>query len=242
VQFDVGQFLAARDSFAHSLANWTKADPSDPDRATPMLGLESAYLRMGQFKKAEAIGRVALEIREEELGAANPGIAGPLQSLAAVLQAEHRYLESQCLFTRALDVLDQEPESTVTALVHSNLGMLLEEMHQPQAAIKEVQIAIHIWEAVPGPRLAMGLTNLATLYCRQGNWSAAREPIARAQTLVIAAFGPDHPMLDPILSTYAAVLKHLLCTHWTQAAIASVSRNRTATGTRFPPHAPSMCR
>jgi tetratricopeptide (TPR) repeat protein len=211
VQLEAGQFLAAKDNLSLSLDIWQAAAPADPGSAIAMAGLEVVYSRLGQWAKAERFGRMALQTNERTLGPQDPELAGPLQSLAAVLESEQRYGEAWQLYARALKVQGNGAENAVSAQIHSNLGMLLDEMHRPQEAIEEEQRAIAIWEKgePQSQRLAVGLTNLATLYCRQRRWADAKEPIDRARVLVTAAYGPEHPMLDPILHTYAAVLKGL---------------------------------
>jgi len=211
VQLEAGQILAARDTLSLSLEIWRAAAPADPASAIAMEGLEAVYARLGQWAKAERFGRMALQTKEQALGPQDPELAGPLQSLAAVVQSERRYDEAWQLYARALQVQRNGGGNAAAAQIHSNLGMLLDEMHRPQDAIEEEQRAIAIWEkAEPqSPRLAAGLTNLATLYCRQRRWAEAKEPIDRARELVTAAYGPAHPLLDPILHTYAAVLRGL---------------------------------
>jgi hypothetical protein len=56
--------------------------------------------------------------------------------------------------------------------------------------------------------LALGLTNLAGLYCRERRWSEAGEPLRRAREIVIAESGAQHPMLSSILRAQAEVLRH----------------------------------
>ena len=59
-----------------------------------------------------------------------------------------------------------------------------------------------------GPRLAIALNVLADTECRAKRWKEAGEPIRQSQEITVRLFGTRHPLLAPVLRTYADVLEH----------------------------------
>jgi tetratricopeptide (TPR) repeat protein len=174
VYLNLGRYREAEDVCLRALATWRQAAPADPDRSIVLVCLVTVYGRTGEFAKAEKFGRMAIEIEERAHGPESTDLGGPLQNLAAILQSEHRYVEAQQLYQRALHILEKGDRPNFAASAHSNLGLLLGEMGRPEDGIAEVQRAVSIWEAAFGrdhPRLVPGLTNLATLYSGRNSLS-----------------------------------------------------------------------
>ncbi len=133
-----------------------------------------------------------------------------LQSLAAVLQGEHRYQEAWELYQRAFRLAEPIRDVTVAARAHCNFGVLPSKMGNFREATEEMLRAIALWGLAPMEsrfQLAAGLTNLADLYCRECRWTDAEEPLRRARELVVPQSGAQHPVLYSILRAQAQVLR-----------------------------------
>lgn len=201
VEWHQGQMRKAESDYLRSLALWQKASPDDPQQTGVMVDLVGVYGQTGRWTKAEQYGRRAMALHEgfEEM-----------QSLAAVLQGEHRYVEALELYQRAFQLKDPVRDVTRLARAHSNLGVLLNKMGQRPRAIEEVRRAIAWWDLEPAAdrlQLAVGLTNLADLYCREGRPADAEEPIRRAREIVTAESDARQPVLYSILRAQAQVLR-----------------------------------
>jgi tetratricopeptide (TPR) repeat protein len=207
-----GEYRSAERCYRRALQLMAADDNSDA-RSAALQGLEAVYTQTREFTKAEHYGRLALEIREKELGPDNADLGAPLQNLAAVYHSERRYAEAESLYTRALRVLEKGGRAgdRAAANVHNNLARLFGDTGNLDRGIQQAKLAVAIWEGVAGPQdpqLAMGLTNLAKLYCRARRWPDAEEAIERARRIVASAGAGRGPRLEPILRTYADVMAH----------------------------------
>ncbi len=106
IDFELGRFRDAERAYLKALALWTKPGPPKLDRSEALIGLGGVYLKTGDLAKAERYARLGLQSREETLGPHHIDLGGPLQNLAAVYQAQHRYAEAKDLFSRAIVLLE----------------------------------------------------------------------------------------------------------------------------------------
>jgi tetratricopeptide (TPR) repeat protein len=213
LDLDLGAFREAEKAYLNALPLWDKPNPPKLDRALALMGLQMVYTRTGELSKAERFGRQALLIREEALGPDNIELGAPLQNLAAVYQTEHRYSEARDLFGQAIQLFEHAGanQSRGLAAARGNLAMLLADTGDFDGAIREAKAAVTIWQTAEeqyGPRLAIALNVLADTECRAKRWKEAEEPIREAQDITVRLFGNRHPLLAPILRTYADVLEH----------------------------------
>jgi len=211
VYADMGRLRDAESAYLRALAAWERGDSADPERSNVLMGLVRVYTGLEEFSKAERFGHSAIQVREEALGPRHPDVGAAYQNLAAVYHYERRYSQAMEMYRRALEILSNSGRIEDSATVRGNLGMLLGAIGRLDDAIAEIRQAIDILE-VSGPslkpKLALGLTNLATMYCRMGRWAEAEAPLQRAREIITGVFGPDHFSLDPVLRTYADVLRH----------------------------------
>jgi len=211
VYADMGRLRDAESAYLRALAAWERGDPADPERSNVLMGLVRVYTGLEEYSKAERFGRSAIQIREEALGPSHPDVGTAYQNLAAVYHYERRYSQAMEMYRRALEILSNSGRLEDAATVRGNLGMLLGAMGRPDDAVAEIRQAIDILEvSEPSlkPRLALGLTNLAMMYCRLGRWPEAEAPLRRAREIITGVFGPDHSSLEPVLRAYADVLRH----------------------------------
>jgi len=213
LDLDLGAFREAEKAYLRALPFWDKPNPPKLDRSLALMGLQMVYTRTGELTKAERFARQALQVREEALGPDNIELGGPLQNLAAVYQTEHRYSQARDLFGQAIQLFERAGanQSRGLAAARGNLAMLLADSGDFDGAIREAKAAVSIWQTAEdryGPRLAIALNVLADTECRAKRWAEAEEPIRQAQEMTVRIFGNQHPLLAPILRTYADVLAH----------------------------------
>jgi tetratricopeptide (TPR) repeat protein len=213
LDLDLGAFREAEKAYLSALPLWDKPNPPKLDRSLALMGLQMVYTRTGELTKAERFGRQALLIREETLGPDNLELGAPLQNLAAVYQTEHRYSEARDLFGQAIQIFERAGanQSRGLAAARGNLAMLLADSGDFDGAIREAQASVSIWRTTEeqyGPQLAIALNVLADTECRAKRWKEAEEPIRQAQEITVRLFGNRHPLLAPVLRTYADVLEH----------------------------------
>jgi tetratricopeptide (TPR) repeat protein len=213
LDLDMGAFREAEKAYLRAIPLWDKPNPPEMDRSLAYMGLQIVYMRTGQLTKAERFSRQVLQMRQDALGPDNVELGGPIQNLAAVYQLQHRYPDARDLFRRAIQLFERAgaKQSRGLAAARGNLAMLLAESGDFDAAIQEAKTAVLIWQTVDelyAPQLAIALTVLADTECRARRWIEAQEPILKAQEITVRLFGNRHPMLAPILRTYADVLEH----------------------------------
>jgi tetratricopeptide (TPR) repeat protein len=213
LDLDLGAFREAEKAYSSALPLWDKPKPPKVDRSLAVMGLQMVYTRTGEFTKAERFAREALQMRKEALGPDDIELGAPLQNLAAVYQTEHRYSEARDLFGQAIQIFQRAGanESRGLAAARGNLAMLLADSGDFDGAIREAAASVSIWKTVgdgDGPRLAIALNVLADTECRAKRCAEAEEPIRQAQEITVRLFGNQHPLLAPILRTYANVLTH----------------------------------
>jgi len=208
-----GQLRDSENAYLKSLAIWERVAPNNPRVATVLMELSNVYVFIGETAKAERLGRRAIAIEEHAFGLQDLRLVYPLQSLAIALQSAHRYDEALGLYKRAIDILGHDGHTNVllVASLRGKLGELLGRMGLLDDAITEARGALDILETVPDQsrfRLAAFRTTLAKLYCLAERWQDAYGPIVKAKDEAYNALGPDHFVLEPILLTYAEVLRH----------------------------------
>jgi len=210
IDFELGRLRDAERAYLLALAQWNKPTPPAVDKSLALIGLGGVYLKNGELSKAERFARLALQTREAALGPKHVDLGGPLQNLAAVYQARHKYQEARDLYGRAIVLLERAgSDHRGIAAARGNLAMLLAAEGDLGRAIEQAKTAVSIWETTPKGKevqLASALNVLAAVYCRAKRWYEAEAAIRRSQDILAGTLGSGNPNLEPILRTYAQVL------------------------------------
>jgi tetratricopeptide (TPR) repeat protein len=176
----------------------------------------------GDYKEAERLFRLALELRQKELGPGHPDTALSLNNLAALLKSEARFDEAERLCQEALIVFSMLEEIGWEGNAHWQLGMtnclinlagLLEMQGNHKEAKPLYMRALKIQEepAEPlGPRaglaIATTLDNLAGLLVGQNQYGEAEAFYRRALKLQGEELGDSHPDTARSLHNLAVLL------------------------------------
>jgi tetratricopeptide (TPR) repeat protein len=170
-------------------------------------------LTQGRYTEAELLLKRALQISEQQLGAAHPDTATSLNNLATLHYHQGKYEEAEPLYERALQIREQQlgaahPE---TASSLNNLAALYRAQGKYEEAEPLYERALQISEQQLGPEhpdTATSLNNLAELYQAQGKYEEAEPLYERALQIREQQLGPEHPATATSLNNLA-----LLCYH-----------------------------
>lgn len=200
---DAGEAQRALDYSSQTLALQTRLhgpDSREAGDATGMVG--SVLLRMGEYRRAEAMFRRALEIREASAPQDTDAIAVALNNLAIALRYQGETPEAERLHRRALDLrrsLHGERHRTVAGSM-SNLAVTLERMGRAQEALELQQEALRIRTELFGPdhpETINSYLNVASaieeLYDSPERTKEAEALIRRALEGQRRTFGADSP-------------------------------------------------
>jgi tetratricopeptide (TPR) repeat protein len=185
----------------------------------PMLELATLHHNLGGLEHARgrhAIGeqwaRRGLAIREAEAGFGGESVevASDMAALAALLDAQSKFEESEPLHLRALAIFERElgPEHLETGIVLGNIGALRSAQGRSGEALELLKRSMAIKQqhlSAAHPSLGWAWNNLAVLERTCGNRAAAAEYFARALSLLEPALGTHHRHVVTCRSNYEAV-------------------------------------
>jgi tetratricopeptide (TPR) repeat protein len=183
-EFDAGRYNAAL-PHAERVVELTEQYAPDPAQLPSALNnLGATHLKLGDYIAAERAYARALQIVEEQQGAASRRLLTPLRGLALTYQAGGRKDAAAPLLERAIAIsrrsdglFNPEQLDLIDPLIDSyvSVGRLLDadEMHQYAFRLNERRYG-------PGsPRLVPSLTRLATWYEQTQRYTQARRAWAR---------------------------------------------------------------
>ena len=158
-------------------------------------GIEHA---LGHFRSAEALARTGIDIRRALPHEDRSDLAADLSALAAIVEGDDRYDESEMLFREALALLGEvnPPNELEIAVATGGLGVIQVRRGRPEAAIEPLQRAASLKRRVLGcehPDLALTLNNLAVAHDRLGASGEAVALFGEAVEICTAALGANHP-------------------------------------------------
>jgi tetratricopeptide (TPR) repeat protein len=101
---------------------------------------------------------------------------------------------------------DASQSAARLAYCYSELGAIAQQLGKYTEAERDYRLAIQQWELVPGhPGIAITLNNLASVLYLVGKVDAAEELLQRAESLEVAAMGPNHPETARLYQNRATV-------------------------------------
>jgi tetratricopeptide (TPR) repeat protein len=210
-----GKYLEAEQTYRRSLLALERAlGPDHPYLArTVLLNLSELYLETGRDDKAERLLERALAILRR--GAPDPeALVSVEDGLAAVYVHRGRLESARPLLDDALALCMKSlgPQHPRTAAALNNLAAwaFMTGRREEAAGYSRRALAILEPQAAQQPaELARVLTNLALFASSAGSPAEAEAYLARAIAVAEPALGEGHPLLGPILRTYADALRRM---------------------------------
>ncbi len=150
------------------------------------------------FRRGEHYARKSLQVRRKVAAAGSLAVAADKAALAAILQGQCRFTESESLYRQALRTYRRahgarHPE---IAVVLNNLGALYQSAALHERAESNYRAALQMKRSQLGPShpdVAITLNNLALFYKSRGGVSAASRCFRRALRILDKAVGKLHP-------------------------------------------------
>lgn len=195
----LGKYGAARSLYRRALRILrTACEPDLSALATLYHNLGGIEHARGHHRRGVLLTRHAVWLRQQLLGASHPLVARDLMALAALLDGQGLYADSEPLYLRAVEILSGAPEEADedVAIAYNNLGALKQRSGNPAAAEAYYHRALILKEQRLGPwhvELAPTLNNLAVLCRTLGRFTEAAEHYEHALLLTDAALGVSHP-------------------------------------------------
>ncbi len=153
---------------------------------------------LGDYEKAEAHLKQALELRRRELGDEHPETDVSMNDLAVVYETRGRYDEAEALHVRTLELCrrvfgEQHPQTLVSM---NSLALLYKSQGRYDKAEPLYDRTLELRRRVYGeehPSTVTAMNNLAVLYKRQGRYDEAEALYVRTLDLRHRVLGEDHP-------------------------------------------------
>ena len=156
----------------------------------------------GDWDRAEACFRGALEATEDAFGRDDDSVAAALANLGTFLAKRGRYDDSDPLLKRSMKIYEDAaggPEDANALLVKSWIADNMRMRYDLEAAEKLFREILRDAREVYGEthaEVAVALNNLAGVLTEQGtpeSWPQAKKYGAKALAIANATLGPDHP-------------------------------------------------
>ncbi len=177
--------------------------------------------RAGNYVRAVAVARAALEVAEHNVGKDHPAVATSLENLALLYEAQGKYdyAKAEPLLERSLAIWEKtlgrdHPD------VAASLGHLAEHYKTYGDYVKAEALykrSLVISEKTRGPNhpnFATSLNNLAGLYQKQGDNAKAELLYERSLVILEKALGPDHPDVARTLASLADLYQSHTFDEW----------------------------
>ena len=157
-------------------------------------GLEHAR---GHFRRGEEFARKGLRLRCRVAPCGSLPVAVDMAALAALLDGQRKFVESETLYRRALRIYRREygPNHGETAVLISNLAALFQVTGRFRTSLQHYRRALKMKRQEFGaahPSVGVTLNNLGMLYRAQGNSRQAKRCFGTASRILLNAFGPRH--------------------------------------------------
>ena len=176
--------------------------------------LGGTYYRQGDFAKAEAMNKHALEIAKNVFGPEHRQVAIYLSNLAELYRTLGRYSQAEPILRKSILIAEKAlgPKHIEVANKLNNLGMVYLGMERYEAAESTLNRALKIKEFAQGsehPNVEITLGNLGVLYQSQNRISDAEKTFVRALAISRKAFGSEHLRVARNLNNLSTVYKKL---------------------------------
>ncbi|EFH84363.1 XRE family transcriptional regulator [Ktedonobacter racemifer] len=177
---------------------------SHPDMIYVLSILATLSSAQGRYMQAQQLLQQAIQVNERQLERRYQSYAAYcLSKLAALYAEQSRKEEAETLFQQALHtsqlLLAKEEEHSLLATAFSELAQLCVKWGQLQQAEELFRQAIQLCEqsftGAQSPYLAISLTNLASLYFKQGRYEEAQALSQRFISLERQGLRTRHPYL-----------------------------------------------
>jgi tetratricopeptide (TPR) repeat protein len=187
-------------------------DEARLDQATIATNTARYLIHIGDYAKAERIGRSAAAVREDVFGREHPDTLTSVSQLGTALLRQGKYEEAEAMHRRALEgyekALGREHPDTLTSV--SNLGSVLERQGRYEEAEAMHRRALDGEEKALGrehPDTLTSVSQLATVLSRQGRYEEAEAMHRRALEGYEKALGREHPDTLTSVSNLGSVLE-----------------------------------
>ena len=186
---------------------------AQPDvEAELRITLGQVYRDLGEFQKAEAMHRRALDLNRERFGNQHDAVADAMHSLSVVLRNQRNLQEAEFLEREALAIrmnLHSGNDSLVADSLDA-LGVILHQQWRNAEAEPLHREALAIRRKVFGdehPAVADTLSNLAILVRIEGRLSESESMHREALAIRRKLFGNDHPEVASSVGGLANLLR-----------------------------------
>jgi tetratricopeptide (TPR) repeat protein len=166
----------------------------------------------GRPKEAEQLFRRAIALWEQQLGATHPNVAAGLTSLGLLLCSRGKFNEAEPLLRRARDIDVEHFPANHPRIANdlNNMGVLaLDRKHyaEAEALLQQTKTILEKCLPLSHPETGKVLARLAEVYYREARLDASEALYRRALEILEQAWGPENPLLLPLLEDYAVVLR-----------------------------------
>jgi tetratricopeptide (TPR) repeat protein len=154
-----------------------------PDVAISLHNLSVLYYRSGNLQAALRCGEEALELFRRHLGEGHPSTLSAVASISVIQADLGRPDQAIQMLTGLLEGNAAEQPWSNRAILHSNLGAILEEHLRPEEAETQYRKAWHVLEDLDreaSPAAATILGNLASVRLTLEDWEGAIDYLERA--------------------------------------------------------------
>lgn len=156
----------------------------------------------------------SLRLAERAFGPDHPNVAVSLNNLVMALEGAGEHSRLEALLTRALAIRERTlgPTHPDVGKSLTNLGRLKHFQRRYAEAEPLYQRALAVQEEAAGGQtngsaVANALHDLAVLYRDQQEYEKAGRCLKRELDIWEQRFGPEHPLVLPLLDVYIEVLK-----------------------------------
>jgi len=207
---ETGKYAAAERMYRRALSKVKHQYPDSLLLAVLYHNLGGLEHVRGRYVRGEALLRQAVALRERLLGPDHPTVAADLSALAALLDGQHKFAESEVLYRRAIRTFRRCRDRLELAFNYNNLATVRLLRGDTVEAARLYRRAVSIKEHLLGrdhPGLATTLNNLGLLYLRSEHRSEARRILRRASKMFDRSLGRSHPKTTSSDAVYQAVVK-----------------------------------
>ncbi len=168
------------------------------------------FFEEGDYARAEALLREAVDLYQEAGGPEHPEVALGLRSLGALANLQGRYKEAEPLYRRSLAILEKilGPENLELAATLRELAILTSRQGRYRDAEPLYDRVLEIRTRVLGPEHLATVDSLleqGLLYMRQGRYGEAEPIYRRVVELDEKNLGSEHPDFSNSLHSLAVL-------------------------------------
>ena len=168
-------------------------------------------VRMERTDEADAQYQKVIELTQGTFGERHTAVIRALVARAEIMQRRDHLQEAVNLYEQVVRIEEAmgSVPSTGYAAIHGSLGLVLEQIGEGAKAMKSLQTALAMKEALFGredPRVASTLKNMAVVLDKQGKGDAASMRLQRALKIEVKTFGEAHTAVGQTLNNMGLVL------------------------------------